>query len=61
MKFKDIESKSVDDRQKLLTETKLELLKENAQVAVGTMSKNPGRIRQLKKTIARLNHIDGRN
>jgi len=59
MKFSDLQSKSVDDRQKLLAETKMELMKENAQVAVGTMSKNPGRIRQLKKTIARLNHLDG--
>jgi ribosomal protein L29 len=59
MKYSELQSKSADDRKKLMAETKLELMKENAQVAVGTMSKNPGRIKQLKKTIARLNQIDG--
>jgi len=33
---------------------KKELMRYNAQIAVGTTPENPGRVRELKKTIARL-------
>ncbi|MFW6263283.1 MAG: 50S ribosomal protein L29 [Thermotogota bacterium] len=57
MKFKDLKQKNKDDLNKLLKETKTELLKENAQVASGTMVKNPGKIKQLKKTIAKIKQL----
>ena len=37
-----------------LKDLRKELIKINAQVAMKTMSENPGRIREIKKTIARI-------
>lgn len=54
MKFKDIASMSDADRKKLVIESKAELIKLNGQVATGTAPKSPGRINQLKKTIAQV-------
>lgn len=45
---------SVEDLQKRLNELKLELSKERAQIAVGGSSSNPGKVRQIRKTIARI-------
>lgn len=47
MKKSDVENK--------LVELKKELMKFNAQVAIGTVPENAGKIRVVKKTIARLN------
>lgn len=58
MKFKDIKQKSEGEMKKLMKESKLELLKENAQVAAGTMLKNPGKLKQLKKTIAKIKQLE---
>ncbi len=35
-------------------ELKKELVKVNAQVAIGTALKNPGQVREIKKTLARI-------
>jgi large subunit ribosomal protein L29 len=35
-------------------ELKIELIKENAQIAIGTTPKSPGKVRQIKKSIARM-------
>lgn len=40
-----------------LAELKKELMKQNAQVAAGTIPKNPGLIKQTKKEIARVNAL----
>ena len=40
-----------------LTELKKEMVKVNAQIAIGTIPENPGRIKEIKKTIARLNTL----
>jgi len=45
---------SKEDLNSKLEELKKELLKVNAQRAVGTTPKNPGQIRQIKKNIARI-------
>ena len=37
-----------------LNELRKELMKANSQVAMGTMPENPGRIREIKRTIAKL-------
>jgi large subunit ribosomal protein L29 len=37
-----------------LNELKLELARERAQIAVGGSPSNPGRIKEIKKTIARI-------
>lgn len=54
MKFKEIKSLSKEDIDKKMKDMRLELIKLNAQVATGTNPKNPGQIRQLKKSIARI-------
>ena len=38
-----------------LNELKKELMKYNAQVSTGTVPENPGKIKSIKKTIARIN------
>ncbi len=58
MKFKELKQKTAEERQKILAETKLELMKENAQVSTGTMLKSPGKVKELKKTIARLKQLE---
>ncbi len=57
MKFKELKALPVADLQNKLLELKKELMKENAQVAIGTMPKNPRKLRVAKKTIARINMI----
>lgn len=37
-----------------LLDLKKELIKLNAQIAIGTLPENPGRVREVKRTIARI-------
>jgi len=46
--------KALDDK---LIELKKELIKINAQVAIGTVPENPGKIKEIKRTIARINTL----
>ena len=45
---------SHDDLIKRLDELKLELVKDRGQIAVGGSPSNPGRVKTLKKTIAKI-------
>ncbi len=54
LKAKQIREMKTDDLNKRLSELRLELLKEHGNVKMGRPIKNPGKIRVLKKTIARL-------
>ena len=49
--FKEI---TKDDLQKRLSELRLELAKERAQIAIGGSPKNSGKLRETRKTIARI-------
>lgn len=49
--MRNLEKNAVNEK---ITEMKKELVKINAQVAIGTALKNPGQVRQIKKTIARI-------
>ncbi len=40
-----------------LVELKKELIKINAQVAIGTVPENPGKIKEIKRTVARINTL----
>ena len=40
-----------------IIELKKDLMKLNAQVATGTTPENPGRIRSIKKTLAKINTL----
>ncbi len=57
MKAKDLRNLSENERKEKLQELRLELMKEYAQVASGTAPKNPGLIREHKRTIARIKSI----
>lgn len=54
---KDLKSMSKEDLKVKLIELRKDLIKENAQIAIGTTPKSPGRIRQVKKGIARMIQI----
>ncbi|MGC9009202.1 MAG: 50S ribosomal protein L29 [Sulfolobales archaeon] len=53
----EIRSMSKEDRMKLLQELRTELMKLRAQAAIGTLDK-PHRIKQIRKTIARILTIE---
>jgi len=57
LKAKDIRALSSEERSKKLSEIKLELLKEMGNVKMGRATKNPGKIRELKRSIARIETI----
>ena len=61
MKFKELSAMTKDELLKKQAEIELELIKLNSQVATGTNPKNPGQIRQLKKSNARINTILAKN
>ena len=54
LKLKDLKKLSDEELEKKLKELKLELLKERGNVEMGGSVKNPGKIRALKRTIARI-------
>ena len=54
MKIKDIRSMDDASLKDKLTELRKELIKINAQVAIGTTPKNPGQVKAIKKNIARV-------
>ena len=54
MKAKEIRSTDKSVINEKLSELKKELVKINAQIAIGTAIKNPGQVRKIKKTLARI-------
>ncbi len=54
MKKKDLRKMSDVDLDKQLKELKLELMKEKGNVEMGGNVKNPGKIRAIRKNIARI-------
>jgi len=57
VKFKEISGMSVQDLQEKLGELYKDLMKDNAQIATGTLPKNPGKIKMTKKTIAKIKQV----
>lgn len=49
--FKQMDEESL---KKKLDDLKKEMVKINAQISTGTPPENPGRVREMKKTIARI-------
>ena len=45
---------SNDDLKSKLNDLRRDLIKENAQIAIGTTPKSPGQVKQMKKSIARI-------
>ncbi|MEM7825719.1 MAG: 50S ribosomal protein L29 [Candidatus Aenigmatarchaeota archaeon] len=54
IKSKQIRGMKIEELNKRLSELRLELLKEMANVKMGRPVKNPGKIKELKKSIARI-------
>lgn len=54
MKMSEIRKMKDEDLKKKLAELKLELMKDLANVKMGRPIKNPGKIRAIRKTIARI-------
>ena len=57
MKFKELKGMGVEELKTKREEVLKELMKENAQVAIGTIPKNPGKLKNLKKIVARINML----
>ena len=51
---KEMKNMNKEDLIDRLKDLRKELIKENAQIAVGTTPKSPGQIKQMKKSIARI-------
>jgi len=57
LKVKQIREMRPEDLAKKLSELKLELAKDHGNVKMGRPVKNPGKIRELRKAIARLHTL----
>jgi len=57
LKAKELREKSVEELKELLKELQAELTKLRSQVAAGTRPENPGRIRAIRRDIARIKTI----
>ena len=58
MNFKQLQELSPQEREQKRNEIELELMKERAQIAAGTSPKNPGLLREHKKTLARIKTLE---
>ena len=54
MKQKEIANLSKEELNAKLDELRQNLMKENAQIAIGTTPKSPGMVKNMKKTIAKI-------
>ena len=54
MKFKELKVMNEIDLENTITELKKELMRINSQIAIGTVPKNPGKVGETKKTIAKI-------
>lgn len=54
MKIKELRTLNEQASQEKLLELKKELMKINSQIATGTVPKNPSKVKEIKKTIAKI-------
>ena len=54
MKAKELRVMNELDLENKTIELKKELMKINSQIAIGTIPKNPGKVREMKRTIAKI-------
>ena len=54
MKVKELRAMHELDLENKVLELKKELMKINSQTAVGTIPKSPGKVKELKRTIAKI-------
>ena len=58
MKAKELRLMNESDLHGKVAELKKELMKMNSQIAAGTIPKNPSKVREMKKTIAKIYTIN---
>lgn len=58
LRVKEIRGMSTEDRQKRLAELQTELMRLKTMIKAGGSIENPARVRQLRKTIARILTIE---
>ncbi len=61
MKFADIKKLQKDELHKKTAELHSELMKLNAQVAIGTVPKNTKQIREIKRALAKINTLQSQS
>ncbi|MGV8171077.1 MAG: 50S ribosomal protein L29 [Candidatus Woesearchaeota archaeon] len=61
MKFKDIKKMPKEESDKKLYELKTELMKLSAQIAIGTTPKNTKQVRDIKRTLAKIETLKQQN
>jgi large subunit ribosomal protein L29 len=54
MRVKELRLLNEFDLENRMMELKKELIKINSQIAIGTVPKNPGKVREIKRTIAKI-------
>ena len=54
MKYKELKLMNEQDLENKITELKKELMKINSQIATGTLPKSPGKVKGIKRTIAKI-------
>lgn len=54
MKFKELKKMDKNGLETKIVDLRKDLMKLNAQVATGTTPENPGKIRSIKKTLAKI-------
>ena len=54
MKAKELKAMNEIDLENKVIELKKELMKINSQIAIGTVPKSPGKVREAKRTIAKI-------
>ena len=57
LRVQGIREMSVDERERRLDEMRTELSKLKTMISAGGAVENPGRVKALKKTIARINTV----
>jgi large subunit ribosomal protein L29 len=58
IRIKEIRKLEEKERQKKVGELKLEFAKERANIAIGANVTSPGRLREIRKTIARIKTVE---
>lgn len=57
LRMKDIQKMDAKDLKKKENELRLELAKERANIGIGASSSSPGRMKEIRRTIARLQTV----
>lgn len=59
LRVDEIRKMNADERQEELDKLKLELIRERGIASAGGAPENPGRIKEIRRTIARIKTIQG--